>query len=543
LNLKLIKDLNACKGRIVVRKLLIEGYRVRVLVRDLYSSTLNLLGTKVIYCKGDLYSYDSLEFAVTDVDKIVYCAADEVDEKSKHNIDSTGLTNLVQSFLNTRVADYGMSQSAKRTLFKFGRDFNLFDLESSEEKSTAMPLAQSSSSDYEGLGKDSGLHDIDSDEYVDDYADVYEKVDPDVNISLEGNTLSASWILNNNNRAVFHGRIPTFDRRYRTMVISEKLQSRNKDFLDFRQAGFAGLILRVVGDGKVYEAIIRTSDGTEYSSPFRTATKPQKNAALAAASGASRIPKFVTIRLPFSSFKNEGSDKSETNMFDGSCVQYFGIRFRTSLNPNLQKSYQPKKFYLALAYVKLYRRPFLKGPEFIYFSDASIPPLVSPDMVRHDVNQIIALSGDDPSLSSEYELFNEKKEKQTESSSIERGRRLGNTETYFKYIGEQALKSSGLNYAIFRVSGYNNAPGSDGASMIELSQEDNEEKYSSKDDERLQLVSRADVAELCVSSLSSPSACNVFCYVRNRTRRKYRKSGAPKNIPLNEKISKLKADI
>ena len=62
-------------GRLVVRRLLLDGnVRIRVLVRDLYSKTLNLLGTGVTYCQGDLANYESLEYALTDVDKIVFCA-------------------------------------------------------------------------------------------------------------------------------------------------------------------------------------------------------------------------------------------------------------------------------------------------------------------------------------------------------------------------------------------------------------------------------------------------------------------------------------
>eukprot|EP00586_Coscinodiscus_wailesii_P004128 CAMPEP_0172486578 /NCGR_PEP_ID=MMETSP1066-20121228/15200_1 /TAXON_ID=671091 /ORGANISM="Coscinodiscus wailesii, Strain CCMP2513" /LENGTH=271 /DNA_ID=CAMNT_0013252615 /DNA_START=197 /DNA_END=1009 /DNA_ORIENTATION=+ len=69
-------------GRLVVKRLLRGdsggrnggGFRVRVLVGDLYSRTLNLLGTGVTYCQGDLDDVESLEYAVTDVDKIVFCA-------------------------------------------------------------------------------------------------------------------------------------------------------------------------------------------------------------------------------------------------------------------------------------------------------------------------------------------------------------------------------------------------------------------------------------------------------------------------------------
>lgn len=46
------------------------GYRVQVLVRNLYSTTLNLLGTGVSYIKGDLNDITSLRTACDGVDKV-----------------------------------------------------------------------------------------------------------------------------------------------------------------------------------------------------------------------------------------------------------------------------------------------------------------------------------------------------------------------------------------------------------------------------------------------------------------------------------------
>ncbi|KAI2509072.1 NmrA-like family [Fragilaria crotonensis] len=168
-------------GRLVVRRLLLDGnVRVRVLVRDLYSKTLNLLGTGVTYCQGDLANYESLEYALTDVDKIVFCAGaprqDETDFQLKfqqytreilsstdsndmhdtseptesdlewermssllelraklaEQVDCIGMQNLVRAYQNVRFADYGALQTAKRSLFKFGsrnEDFHLFAIE------------------------------------------------------------------------------------------------------------------------------------------------------------------------------------------------------------------------------------------------------------------------------------------------------------------------------------------------------------------------------------------------------------------------------
>ena len=507
------------------------------------------MGTKVIYCKGDLLSYDSLELAVTDVDKIIYCATnldeatteDNTDllsyNNTKKNLDAIGLSNLVQSFLNTRVADYGTSQSAKRKLFKFGRDFDLFNIEEDYSSVTG-----GEDSFYSNLDGSIEYSEALEDDFVDNYDD-YSYPDKSV-YSKVTNNLASNWVLNNRDKAVFYGRIPSIDQQYSATIISNKLQSKEEDYLNFKRAGFSGLILRVIGDGKTYEAIIRTSKGEEYACPFTTATKIPNNSTLAAASGAtSGIPKFITVRLPFHNFQKAASTSTNENKFDGSNVQYFGIRFRSGLN-ELPKLPQSNKFYLSLAYVKLYRRPMIAGPEIIYLSDAAIPSNVTPDMVRHDVQQIVSIPREIKTSPNEgYEIFNERRTKLSTRKSIERGRRLGTTETYFKYMGEQLIKNSGLNFAILRVAGYNNAPGSDGASMIELAQDGYDGSQEEGDDDKLQLVSRADVAEVCVRSLSSQNACNVFCYVRNRVRRKRNKSIVPGNNSLDYKIAQLKQDL
>jgi len=87
--------------------------------------------------------------------------------------------------------------------------------------------------------------------------------------------------------------------------------------------------------------------------------------------------------------------------------------------------------------VKLRRRPFVNGPGFIYSSNAAIPPLVSPDMLRHDVNQIVALSGDDPSLSSEYELFNEKRKRNLKAQVLREVGALGARKHIFSTSGNR----------------------------------------------------------------------------------------------------------
>lgn len=105
-------------GRQVVRKLILKGYRVQVLVRNLYSTTLNLLGTGVSYIKGDMSDLTSLRTACDGVDKVVYVAQAR-DDMDARTVEYLGLRNLAQAFQDTRITEKGKRITTKRTLFKF----------------------------------------------------------------------------------------------------------------------------------------------------------------------------------------------------------------------------------------------------------------------------------------------------------------------------------------------------------------------------------------------------------------------------------------
>jgi NAD(P)-dependent dehydrogenase (short-subunit alcohol dehydrogenase family) len=94
------------------------GYRVQVLVRNLYSTTLNLLGTGVSYMKGDLADVASLRAACEGADKVVFVAQAR-DDADARAVEYQGLRNLAQAFQDTRVTESGKRVTTKRTLFKF----------------------------------------------------------------------------------------------------------------------------------------------------------------------------------------------------------------------------------------------------------------------------------------------------------------------------------------------------------------------------------------------------------------------------------------
>uniref|UniRef100_A0A7S3VCL8 NAD(P)-binding domain-containing protein n=1 Tax=Chaetoceros debilis TaxID=122233 RepID=A0A7S3VCL8_9STRA len=607
-------------GRLVVRQLVRSPkFRVRVLVRDLYSQTLNMLGTGVTYCQGDLGSVESLEYAVTDVDKIVFCAGpprrDEDDFKSKfeefvkenlsqsdgsegdddgeeevnqeveyfqlmtdtlevraklaQQVDDVGMQNLVRAWCDVRHADYGTSQAAKRSLFKFQdreEDFYLFDInvdddddddyddydsnyqevESNTKKDTTVTAKKvnmgNRGNDNDGYDDDYGddkYEDTYGDDKYKDYDEAYEssssnssptspKTITPASVSVQS---QVAWIKNQFDHGVFVGKVPSAlngSVGSEASIISSRLRSRDdpEQGTDLRSNGFAGFVCRVCADGKTYQAFIRTSDyetyGIEYVCSFETATKPSKG-------GNKSMNKFMTLRLPFADFKpvirkqvkSPSSSAGSVSMdekrfrFIGKDVKQIGFRIDSAENLitfqdryNAKKRFQPKwvKFYLALCYIKVYRSQ--PEPEFIYLSDSRIPSTLKNGMVRHDIRRIQSVDSQQKEGSS--------------SSSSEGVGGAGDSifdEAEAKRVLENPKDRSGeeLYYKyrgeeILKNSGLQysicRVP-----TLNELPSGEFSTIQLKKDNDKLTAVSRAEVAAVCVSALLDPNARNSCFYL------------------------------
>ncbi|KAL7472178.1 hypothetical protein ACHAXS_012509 [Conticribra weissflogii] len=471
-------------GRILVRRLVLEAkVRVRVLVRDLYSSTLEKLPTGVTYCQGDLRNMDSLEYAVTDVDKIVFCAgvgswveaAEEagddlerlqalLEERSRRaeSVDNLGLRNLIHAYLNVRHADYGansLAGAAKRVLFKFQKrpeDFGLFGIDDGT-------LDHDGGDNNKFDARSDSLH---KNEVSNDKFKQPTKSRP----STIAATLSqCKWQQNKFGHGVFVGKV---GRNGEAAIASARLRSRNDPMegLDLRSGGFAGLICRICSNGGVYEAFVRTEAyerlGIEYVCEFRTASKSPSLIDRVSSDGEENRSKgkFVTVRLDFSDFrprmrqfpmKAEGVEnddarrmrqalsKSDIPSFIGRDIRQIGFRYRGENNAFSRNDASRSgwsNFYLALDYIKLYRAQ--PEPEFIYLSDARIPPVIQDGMVKHDSRKIASSSSGLDSTSNV--IIDEQNAKDMRSNYAFRT----SEETYFKYQGEEIIKQSGLRYVI-----------------------------------------------------------------------------------------------
>lgn len=571
-------------GRLVVRRLLLDGrFRVRVLVRDLYSKTLNLLGTGVTYCQGDLGNVESLEYALTDVDKIVFCAAaprpDETDFQDKfqtfvqENLDNTtnvvpstktrsdleweqledvlqvraqlaeqvdciGMQNLVRAYQNVRHADYGTSQAAKRSLFKFQdrpEDFNVFaidnedlggeelETENAESKPVVEQLTPRQYTATSYLEEEEDDYDDENDVYDDgdydaayDYADdEYAEYDDEYAVSTttrKGAVVQTQcqWIRNKFEHGVFVGKVPrgTGEIGGEASIVSSRLRSREEPEMGIDLSnGFAGLVCRVCSDGGRYEAFVRSgnyeTDGIEYVCEFSTEIKTRKR-------GNKSRNKFKTVRLPFVNFKpvqrreTSGKDETVAPPFKGSDVRQIGFRYRSENNPEKAKFEKGalSSFYLAFSYIKVYRSQ--PEPEFVYLSDARIPPALSSNMVRHDVHQLVTAKDGESDDEDSYQLLDQATLTSVAANPMARCAE----ETYYKYRGEEILKNSGLSYTIVRVSGFNEVPSGE-ASTIDLKQSNDE----------MMAVSRAEVAQVCAEALLDPNALNKSLYMSKAKRK------------------------
>jgi hypothetical protein len=280
---------------------------------------------------------------------------------------------------------------------------------------------------------------------------------------------TCQWIRNAFGHGVFVGKVPKGSNSGggggEAAIVSSRLRASRGD-PDSDQGidlgtGFAGFVCRVCSDGGNYEAFIRTglyeTDGIEYVCEFNTITKPTQKW--------NKSPnKFKTIRLDFENFTPVQRKMSQTTKdsasippFSGKDIRRIGFRYRSAANTGRSQSTSSyfttqadkagsssagwSNFYLALCYIKVYRSQ--PEPEFVYVSDARIPPVVRNGMVRHEARQIVGANGEDEEGGeSVYRIFDEA----TLQSVLVTSNKNERTpeETYYKYRGEEILKNSGI---------------------------------------------------------------------------------------------------
>ncbi|XP_020582630.1 uncharacterized protein LOC110026145 [Phalaenopsis equestris] len=285
-------------GRILVRKLMLRGYKVKALVRKADSEVIDMLPRAVNIVVGDVGEPLTLKTAIEGCNKIIYCAtARSLITADLYRVDYGGVYNVTKAFqdYNNKLAQLRAGKSSKSKLL----------------------LAKFESSDsLEGWEVRQGTY----------FQDVLAaKYDGGMDAKLE---------FTETGEAVFSGYVFT---RGGYVEISKRLSLPLGSTLD----RYDGLLLSVGGNGRSYIVILEAGPLADTSqSKFYFARMSTKVG-------------FCRVRMPFSSFRPVKPDDPPLDPF---LVHTLTIRFE----PRRQRppegptgmTQDPRSFKLILEYVK-----------------------------------------------------------------------------------------------------------------------------------------------------------------------------------------------
>lgn len=117
-------------GRILVRKLMLRGYKVKALVRKADSEVIDMLPRSVNVVLGDVGEPSTLKTAIEGCNKIIYCAtARSLITADLYRVDYRGVYNVTKAFqdYNNKLAQLraGKSSKSKLLLAKFNSSESL----------------------------------------------------------------------------------------------------------------------------------------------------------------------------------------------------------------------------------------------------------------------------------------------------------------------------------------------------------------------------------------------------------------------------------
>ncbi len=254
------------------------------------------------------------------------------------------------------------------------------------------------------------------------------------------------------NMALFSGNVSTANSGGFASVRTKNFQT------PLNLAGYAGIELRVKGDGKRYKFFIRTDpkwDGVAYSHSFDT--EPHS---------------WINVRIPFDTlipvFRAKTMDFAEP--LDSSKITSFQLMLsKFEYNKELNPKFEAGGFALQVESIKAYGGSPL--PQFVMISSAGVTRPGRPGINLEE-----------------------------EPPAVRMNDQLGGILTW-KLRGEEAVRKSGIPYTIIRPCALTEEPGE---KALVFEQGDN---IRGK-------VSREDIAELCIQVLEQPKATNVTFEVK-----------------------------
>jgi len=417
----------------------------------------------------------------------VIFAADSADGEQE----LLGLKEVVRAFQDTRTFMYGEAEATKLTLYKMRKDedFNQWKVESSQDEVAArlasvgigaQPSAVYWKRSPEAAHRNGVLVGRVFDTYLGSAA---------VSCGLRGKSVPINGLLSPSTLPIVEAELSIS-----TPEPTPEVTDDSPAPLDLGE--YSGLIVKAIGDGKVYTVVVRTesfeTDGIEYHADF-----------------AAQANTFSTARLPFSSFSayRDGRRIPPANAPElnrgaivGLALAFYPIRNDPSKTTG--------EFYLSVAHIKAYRKR--DEPELVYVSDAAVGAHWRNQMTQSVLEPSTAAAAQETNpteagIASASMGGDESKGEGAEEEagaaqdvgiSDQKARRV-----QVKLQGEDLLRRSGLTYFMVRPGTLLDGPG---GGRLSFSQ--------SVVDSTLP-VTRTDVAEVIVSSLLDPRACNVACSV------------------------------
>ena len=275
-------------GKVLVRKLLLRGYSVKALVRrrtmmaEGEEDVMESIPRSVQVIEGDLGDYKACREAVNGVDKVLFCAAARSTLTADLNrVDADGVALIARALQDSRNAvarQHGMlAPTAKPSIADFGKvkDQEAWDI---------MHIGPDEE-DLEGTGY---------------YAQTRRK-------ALSQARDSADALINDDDHLVFTGAVYS---RNAYAIVGADLDDQTQSAI----ASSDGLVMRILGDGQTYSALLETEDGRVFAHRIKTS------------------PGFATVRIPWTLFAPEviSDDDLSENILEPREIAAIGIKFEPS---------------------------------------------------------------------------------------------------------------------------------------------------------------------------------------------------------------------
>lgn len=455
-------------GRVLLRKLVLRGFRVKAFARDPkeveglnaekhegeeVQDRLATIPPSVEVVFGDVGDPKAVSDAMEGVDKIICCLRSRSTITADlRRVDQEGVANLAKALIDLNHAKAnkraGKSAKSKLTLTKFSKDGEV-------DKWKAVDLASIATSEP----STNDILSVVSAKYRTKGVQDAQEGPGRVSGSFTSSRANLEVPLDEGN-AVFSGAVYA---RRGMAAVGRPLEMPAGFGLD----RYEGIVLRVCGDGKSYNFWLRVSSSEGGSTSSSNGEGQSTNDQFFSARFFAR-PGWSTVRIPFTQFRPletsyiGSSNTPQLNLRD---VKEFGLAYEPTMRrPQAARTPgggppEGNSFNLLVSFIK------------------ALPSGSTPDFI------LVSCSGQDRIFENDYGL----KEKV-----------MG-----FKRAGESALRNSGLGYTIIRPGALIDEPGGQKALIF-----DQGERIT-------QGISYADVADLCVEALFDPTAFNKsfdVCY-------------------------------